>query len=189
MNLNELRTLVDYHYWARDRLMQAVEQLTPEQLSLPIASSFPSVRDTLVHLWGAEVIWLGRWGGHSPTSCPPATTSPISRRSLAHGSEEEAGFARCSSVSARTASSERWNTACSIGKAYVQPFWQMLLHLVNHGSYHRGQVTTMLRQLGVQPPKQMDFSAFCRENTAARRRTIRRIVTRLLLHQVRSAPY
>ena len=54
------------------------------------------------------------------------------------------------------------------GKPYVQPFWQMLLHLVNHGSYHRGQVTTMLRQLGGQPPRQMDFSAFCRENTAAR---------------------
>ena len=43
------------------------------------------------------------------------------------------------------------------------PFWQMLQHVVNHASYHRGQVTTMLRQLGVQPPKSMDLIAFYRE--------------------------
>jgi uncharacterized damage-inducible protein DinB len=49
------------------------------------------------------------------------------------------------------------------GRRQAQPFWQMLQHLVNHGSYHRGQVTTMLRQLGVQPAKSMDLIAFYRE--------------------------
>ena len=52
------------------------------------------------------------------------------------------------------------------GRLYTQPFWQMLQHLVNHGSYHRGQVTTMLRQLGVVPPKAMDLIAFYRERAA-----------------------
>jgi uncharacterized damage-inducible protein DinB len=168
MNLNELRTLVDYHYWARDRLMQAVEQLTPEQLSLRIESSFPSVRDTLVHLWGAEVIWLGRWEGHSPTELPGGDDL-ADLASIARAWAEEEGKLRAllerlgEDGVVRTMEYRMFD-----GKAYVQPFWQMLLHLVNHGSYHRGQVTTMLRQLAVQPPKQMDFSAFCRENTAAR---------------------
>ncbi len=49
------------------------------------------------------------------------------------------------------------------GRWQAQPFWQMLQHLVNHGSYHRGQVTTMLRQLDVPPPKSMDLIAFYRE--------------------------
>jgi uncharacterized damage-inducible protein DinB len=53
------------------------------------------------------------------------------------------------------------------GRQQAQPFWQMLQHLVNHGSYHRGQVTTMMRQLGVPPPRAMDLIAFYRERAAA----------------------
>ena len=49
------------------------------------------------------------------------------------------------------------------GQPASSPFWQMLQHLVNHGSYHRGQVTTMLRQMGAQPPKSLDMIAFYRE--------------------------
>jgi uncharacterized damage-inducible protein DinB len=48
------------------------------------------------------------------------------------------------------------------GQPTSAPFWQMLQHVVNHGSYHRGQVTTMLRQLGAQPPKSLDMIAFYR---------------------------
>jgi len=166
MNLEELRTLVDYHYWARDRVMQAVAPLTPEQLSHRIESSFPSVRETLVHLCDAEWIWLSRWEGVSPTGMPeiPASTdlAAITRtwadfetrlRALLDRLGED-GVAR--PMEYRTFD----------GKAYVQPFWQMLQHLVNHGSYHRGQITTMLRQLGAAPPKQLDLSAFYRENAA-----------------------
>jgi uncharacterized damage-inducible protein DinB len=46
-------------------------------------------------------------------------------------------------------------------------FWQMVQHVVNHGSYHRGQVTTMLRQLGAKPAKFMDLIAFYREKQSA----------------------
>jgi uncharacterized damage-inducible protein DinB len=46
------------------------------------------------------------------------------------------------------------------------PFWQMLQHVVNHASYHRGQVTTLLRQLGAAPPKSLDMVAFYREMAA-----------------------
>ena len=167
MHLSELRTLVDYHYWARDRLLQAVEQLTPEQLSFRIESSFPSVHDTLVHLWGAEVIWLRRWQGDSPTELP-AGDDLVDLASIRRAwSDEEAKIRALLDRLGEDGVGRPMEYRMFDGKPYVQPFWQMLLHLVNHGSYHRGQVTTMLRQLGVQPPKQMDFSAFCRENAAA----------------------
>jgi uncharacterized damage-inducible protein DinB len=52
------------------------------------------------------------------------------------------------------------------GKEQAQIFWQMFQHLVNHGSYHRGQITTMLRQIKVAPPKSMDLIAFYRERAA-----------------------
>jgi uncharacterized damage-inducible protein DinB len=54
------------------------------------------------------------------------------------------------------------------GQPGASPLWQMLQHLINHGSYHRGQVTTMLRQLGAAPPKSMDLITFYREQAAAR---------------------
>ena len=51
MNLQELRTLVDYHYWARDRLLEAVDRLqSVEQFKEDLGNSFRSIRDTLVHL-------------------------------------------------------------------------------------------------------------------------------------------
>ena len=52
------------------------------------------------------------------------------------------------------------------GQESSSVFWQMLQHVVNHASYHRGQVTTMLRQLGAQPAKSMDMIAFYRERIA-----------------------
>jgi uncharacterized damage-inducible protein DinB len=163
VTLTELRTLVDYHYWANNRLLDAVERLTPEQFTRRIESSFPSVRDTLVHLCGADWIWVSRWEGQTPTAMPDAS-----------------GFADLASVRSAWRDQERRIRAvletlgedgvrrtlqyrAMDGRPFEQPFDQMLQHVVNHGSYHRGQVTTMLRQLGVAPPKSMDLAAFHRE--------------------------
>src|SRR5687767_13708820 len=76
MNLQELQTLIDYHYWARDRLLEAVEPLLPEQFTKDLGNSFPSVRDTLVHLYGADWIWCSRWEGESPSAMPEPAAFP-----------------------------------------------------------------------------------------------------------------
>jgi len=64
----DLDLLLDYHYWARDRVLDAVEALTPEQLTRDMGNSFKSVLDTLAHLHSSEWIWLSRWHGESPTT-------------------------------------------------------------------------------------------------------------------------
>ena len=97
MTSKDVQILIGYSYWARDRLLEAVAQLSQEQFMRDLGSSFRSVRDTLAHLHAARVLW------------------------------------------------------------------HMLQHVVNHFTYHRGQVTTMLRQSGAMPPKAMDLSAFYRE--------------------------
>ena len=63
MNLQDLRTLVDYHYWARDRLLDAIEPLSVEQLNRDLGSSFTSIRETVVHIYAAEWAWHERWQG------------------------------------------------------------------------------------------------------------------------------
>ena len=167
MNLQELQTLVDYHYWARDRLLDAAEPLTPEQFTRDLCNSFPSVRDTLAHLYGADWIWCARWEGESPDALPDPGTFPdlasIRTAWTAHERRVRAVLDALGEEGIHRAIEYRTTD----GKPQAQVFWQMLQHLVNHGSYHRGQITTMLRQLKAAPPKSLDLIAFYRQRAAA----------------------
>ena len=159
----DLRTLLDFHYWARDRMLDSIEPLTPEQWTQDLGNSFRSVRDTVAHIYSAEWVWYERWRGSAPAALLSADQFPdvatIRRAWTEHeGSVRalvddlgEAGVAR---VIPYTLFS---------GVASASPFWQMLQHVVNHASYHRGQVTTMLRQLGAAPAKSCDMITFYRE--------------------------
>ena len=76
MDIDDIRALLDYHYWARDRVLAAVEPLSAEQLTRDTGSSFRSIRDTLVHIYAAEWAWHSRWNGVSPTALLDAAEFP-----------------------------------------------------------------------------------------------------------------
>ena len=63
MNLAYLQTLLDYHYWARDIILDAVTELPREKFLQPVESSFKSVRDTVAHVYAADLVWFRRWMG------------------------------------------------------------------------------------------------------------------------------
>ena len=166
MNHADLQTLLDYHYWARDRVLDAAEKLTPEQFTRDLGSSFKSVRDTLVHMYSAEWAWHSRWRGVSPTSHLKADDYPDVPTIRVQWSDLETNvrgfFADLDEAGlARVIEYKMFN-----GQPGATPFWQMVQHMVNHASYHRGQVTTMLRQLGAAPAKSMDMIGFFREQAA-----------------------
>jgi uncharacterized damage-inducible protein DinB len=160
----ELRTLFEYDSWANERTCNACEALTPEEFLRDMKSSFPSVRDTLGHLMGAQFIWLERFRDRSPSGLPPVDkyqdlTSlrgawAVIRLDLLeyiHGlseSDVEHPF-------------EYRNFRGDLFRDSPGP---VLQHLANHGSYHRGQVTTLLRQLGAKPVG-TDLIAFHRIRT------------------------
>lgn len=167
MTPEEIGLLYDYNAWANRRSLAAAAKLSPEQFKEPLGSSFSSVRDTLAHIWGAEWIWLERFEGRSPASLPEtsqfATADALGERWL----ELEARllhFVR--GLSADDLNREIEYKTLKFG-AYRNPLWQSMQHVVNHGSYHRGQVTTMLRQLGAQPIL-TDLMHFYRERQTAR---------------------
>jgi uncharacterized damage-inducible protein DinB len=166
MNCETLLTLLDYHYWARDRVLDAVERLTPEQLTRDLGNSFPSVRDTLVHLFSAEWVWCARWQGESPQTMldPAAFPDVASIRAAWHEHEQKVRAILAQLGENGITRAIEYKTFNGVAQA--QPFWQMLQHVVNHGSYHRGQVTTLLRQLGAAPPQSLDLIAFYRERSA-----------------------
>jgi uncharacterized damage-inducible protein DinB len=167
MTIAELRQLLEYHYWARDRLLDAAELLSPGDFTRDLQSSFRSVRDTLVHLCQTEWIWHARWHGDSPTvrPYPPESIPDVQAVRRLWGDQEQRVRAFVDRLPDgdvdRLIEYRLMN-----GTAARSTVWQMLQHLVNHGSYHRGQVTTMLRQLGAAPPRSMDLVTFYRERSA-----------------------
>ena len=168
MNLQDLKTMVDYHYWARDRLLAAVEPLTPEQYNRDLGSSFKSIRDTLTHIYAAEWAWFERWQGRSPTALLPSDRfADLTALRTAWADNEhrmrtfvdelgDGGFDRVVEYQFLN------------GQSGDSPVWQMVQHVVNHASYHRGQITTMLRQMGAPPAKSMDMIAYYRLQAGVR---------------------
>ena len=163
MNYEDLELLVDYHYWAQARMFDALERLSPEQWTRPIESSFKSIRDTAVHVWGAEKVWCSRWQGVSPSGIQSSEAFP-SANSLRSASQELEREVRSIIREIGMQDVERrfeYKTLAGIPQSSL--FWHMVQHMVNHATYHRGQLTTMLRQVDAIPPKSMDLIVFYRE--------------------------
>lgn len=166
MNTQDLQTMLDYHYWARTRLLDALEPLTAEQYTRDLGSSFKSICDTATHLYAAEWAWYQRWHGVSPTALPSDRFADLAALRSAWVGHEQKMRAFVGGLTdadiARVISFTLFN-----GTTGASPIWQMVQHVVNHASYHRGQITTMLRQLGAAPPKSMDMIAYFRTKTAS----------------------
>ena len=149
--LEELIDLFEYNRWANDRILEVARGLSEEEVERDLGSSFPSIRATLAHMLSAEWIWLARWKGTSPTA-PPAdwdlsTVAAIeSRWREIHGERAEL-LASLDDDSLKAGLTYR-NLK---GDVFTNPLWQLLRHVINHATYHRGQLTTMLRQVGATP--------------------------------------
>jgi len=164
MTPDEVRTLNAYNTWANRRVLDACAPLTAAQFTQDLHSSFPSVRDTLAHIMLAEWLWLERWQGRSPAFPSSDFADLASIRSRWQKIDEDLNaFVQELSVADLDRVVEYKNTK---GHAFSNPMRQMLQHVVNHGTYHRGQITTMLRQLGATPLT-TDLIAFYREQVGA----------------------
>lgn len=149
--LAEMQELFRYNRWANERVLGATSGLTQEEFTRDLRNSFPSVRDTLAHVLGAEWIWLSRWKGVSPRSLPEASAfanHAALRTRWAEVEAEQTAFVTATSADDLKQVITYQNTK---GESFSYPLWQLMRHVVNHSTYHRGQVTTMLRQLGAKP--------------------------------------
>jgi uncharacterized damage-inducible protein DinB len=167
MNPEHLRLLYGYNAWANRRSLDCCAGLSQEQFTRDLGSSFRSVRDTLVHILAAEVIWLERWEGNVTAQLEPADRYPdfdSAHRRMSEVDRDLALFAACLDGE-KMASVLHYQTTAGIPQR--QPYWQMMQHLANHSTYHRGQVATLLRQLGAQPVA-TDLIAYLREGDARR---------------------
>jgi uncharacterized damage-inducible protein DinB len=160
VSVDTLRLQLDYSAWATQRLMDAAAKLSEEELTRDFKTADKTVLDTLVHIYAADRIWLAR-----VTAEPRATFVDPADRDLTLLQTEWPAL------------HQRWklwlrdfkdHDALRVifykdtkGRDYSQPVWQILLHLVNHGTHHRGQVSGFLRAMGQTPPP-LDLIAYYR---------------------------
>ena len=165
MNVEEFRQLYDYNYWANHRTLEACAALSDEQLTRDLGSSFRSVRDTLVHILLAEWLWLERWHGRSHSAFPPSSDFPTLESIRQRWGEVERDIRDYVASLTPEDLHRRIDYKTTAGVAQSSPIAQMLQHLANHGTYHRGQVVTLLRQLGAKAVS-TDMILFFRERAA-----------------------
>jgi uncharacterized damage-inducible protein DinB len=148
MTVSDIEFLFKYNRWANQRTFDVSSKLEGAAFTKPLGTSFATVHGTLAHIVGAEWVWLERWNGASPRSLPgleALNTLEALRNKL---SEVEAGQQTLiASLSEESLGSPLTYTSFS-GELWTYPLGVSMQHLVNHSSYHRGQVTTLLRQLG-----------------------------------------
>lgn len=157
MNVREIRNLYDYAEWANGLVMDAAEKLAAEALLEDRGISHHSILGTLVHMAGAEWIWLERWCAGPPMGPAAWTQWTVEQcRTLAQlrGKWKAVVDRRHGYLAGlkdadlpQQISFKRLN-----GDTASLPLEQQLLHVVNHATLHRGQVVGMIRQLGVAPP-------------------------------------
>jgi uncharacterized damage-inducible protein DinB len=152
VTLEEIRTLFAYNRWATHRLLDASRLLNPDTFTRGLGTSHGSLRGTLVHTLWSEWIWLQRWRGSSPRQMFSEDefrdVAAIEARWLEVERDRQDFIASLTEdqlvtrIAYENLQGQRWEYALV----------HMIQHVVNHSSYHRGQVVTLLRQLGRTPP-------------------------------------
>jgi uncharacterized damage-inducible protein DinB len=151
MDKNDLHELYDYNRWANNRTLSAAGKLDSEKLLRALGNSFSSIRDTLAHILSAEWIWMERWHGRWPRAMLNAKDFPTVESLQARWKSLVEDYDRFIQSLTPERLRDRLAYVNRAGEGYAYPLWQQMVHVVNHSTYHRGQITTMLRQLGAEP--------------------------------------
>lgn len=162
MEIPRLRRLYQFNEWANARCFAALEQCREDELAQPIASSFPTLLDTMAHIVSSEWIWLERWQGRNPTDVPAWHDRPTLASLREELARVEAGRQPLLDGLHEAGLEEPLAYRQISGAAHETPLVELLIHVVNHSSYHRGQLATQLRQLGREPVG-TDYLLFVRE--------------------------
>jgi uncharacterized damage-inducible protein DinB len=151
MDLTTINELYKYGWWANARSLEAASMVSLEDFTKEIGGSFLSLRGTLAHLYGAEWVWLERWRGTSPSSLPSALDLPDVETIRSRWERVERGQRDFLEGLDPARLAEPLTYTNFQGERWTYSLWKILAHVVNHSSYHRGQVATLLRQLGKAP--------------------------------------
>ena len=143
--------LIDYHIWANNKVLQQLQTVTTEEWNKELGGSFPSIHLLCKHLISADYRWLQRWKGVPIAAIPETFVFESCDQLIAVWQPMLAEMKNVSVGFFERGAEQPVNFTTAKGDHFAMPFWQTFYHTVNHGTYHRGQITNMLRMLNKQP--------------------------------------
>ena len=154
-----------YNRWANQLLLETINALNEEEQKRELASSFPSLHQTVLHMWNAESVWWQRLKLQERIVYPwdyfSGSMQELSEKLL----EQDQLWIEWIS----NAQEHMLEHVClyqnTKREQFKQPVYQMVHHVMNHNSYHRGQLVTMLRQLGITKIPQTDYIVWSRRKS------------------------
>lgn len=158
-----LKQLAAYSYWANQRLLDVIVVLPGEKQKQEIPSSFNSLYSTVLHMWNAESIWWQRMKLQERIIAPieifKGGMKDLANELLQQNKQWQEWVNNASDAML----DHVFQYQNSKKEQFKQPTYQMLIHVFNHGTYHRGQLVNMLRQLGIEKIPPTDFIIWSRK--------------------------
>jgi uncharacterized damage-inducible protein DinB len=157
-----LKQYATYNVWASQRILDVIMALPAEKHLAEVPSSYNSLYKTIYHMWDAESIWWQRLKLQEhiarPSDNGSATMQDIVSGLLQQSKQWEEWVSNASDLSL----DHVFQYQTTKREVIKMPVYQMVHHVFNHGSYHRGQLINMLRQLGADKLPSTDFSVWTR---------------------------
>ena len=152
-----------YNVWANQRMADCITNLSDEQLNKEINSSFNSVYKTFLHLWDVESIWWQRMKLQEIVEWPGLKFTGSVLELAANLMQQSKQWKEWIDIATEAALNHEFIYKNSKKEQFKQPVCEVLHHLFNHQSFHRGQLVTMLRQVGVEKLPGTDLITFMRK--------------------------
>ena len=147
----------EYNEWANDRLLDVASGLSADELSAGRGASFDSILDSFVHVVRAQVFWLQRWRADDARNSTLGDEDEISLTKVrAAFDDSHAGIRQFVDGLTGEQLEGPLNYRDQRGE-WSRPLWQLMTHVANHGTYHRGEIAMMLTAVG-HSPGDLDFS-------------------------------
>lgn len=157
--LEQIRALFEYNEWANKHLLETASALSEDELVRDLGASFGGVKENLQHTLAAQVLWLARWAKHKPAGLlapDKSQTLPAMRDS--YGASHD-GIRQFVEALTETDLAGTISYVDTRGAAQERVLWQVMLHVVNHGTHHRAETALLLTSLG-RPPRELDYVFF-----------------------------
>lgn len=158
----ELTTHLQYHVWATGRLEETLRPIHDSIFDAEVKSSFTSIRRTIMHIWDAEAIWLKRMQGVSLSDWPSKNFVGSNQQLVDEVVQSAHAFVTFIQQQGPSYTQQTIRYVNLKGDSFEDQVDGLIYHMINHGSYHRGQITTLLRELGITEIKSMDIIHFLR---------------------------
>jgi uncharacterized damage-inducible protein DinB len=152
-----------YNVWANKMITDSVLSLNEEQQFQELDSSFPTLYATIMHMWVAESAWWQRVKLNEKIIIPGEDVNPAMHSAVNGLIQQSSLWEEWTSQASEMMLNHVYAFQNSKREQFKQPVYETLLHVFNHSTYHRGQLVTMMRTLGIKTLPQTDFSFYCRK--------------------------